>query len=106
MRRPVGVHEGSRDICLQVDDGEAQRGHGQAAGPVDGAVPLELGRGGQAELVREVASLVVVLPVLVLVEGQDVGAVLVVVDPVLSLLTQFEQVVQIHLQVPSEEAET
>jgi len=35
---------------------------------VDGAVPLEVGGGGEAELVGEVAPLVVVLPVLVLVE--------------------------------------
>lgn len=53
----------------------------------------------------QVASLVVVLAVLVFVESQDVGAVLVVVDPVFALLTQFEQAVQIHRQVSFQEAE-
>ncbi|TNN44859.1 hypothetical protein EYF80_044948 [Liparis tanakae] len=105
LKREVGVHKGPRDVGLQLDDGETQGGDGQAARPVDGAVPLELRRGGQAELVGEVAPLVVVLAVLVLVQGQDVGAVLVVVDPVFTLLAQFEQVVQIHRQVPFQEAE-
>lgn len=105
MRRPVRMHKRTGDVGLQLDDGEAQGGDGQAPRAVDGAVPLELGRGGQAELVGEVASLVVVLAVLMLVQGQDVGAVLVVVDPVFTLLTQFEQVVQVHRQVPFEEAE-
>lgn len=41
----------------------------------------------------EVALLVIILPVLMFVERQDVGAELVLVDPVLALLTQFEQVV-------------
>lgn len=106
MRCPVRVHKRSRDVGFQLDDGETQGGDRQTPRPVDGAVPLELGRSGQAELVGEVAPLVVVLPVLVLVEGQDVGAVLVVVDPVFTLLTQFEQVVQIHCEVLFEEAET
>lgn len=105
MRRPVGVHERSRDVRFQLDDGEAQRGDRQAPRPVDGAVPLELGRRGQAELVREVALLVIVLAVLMLVERQGVGAVLVLVYPVFALLTQFEQVVQIHRQVPFQEGE-
>lgn len=72
------------------------------------AVPFELRGSGQAELVGEVASLVVVLTVLMLVEGQDVGAVLVVVDSVFTLLTQFEQVVGIglHRSVLFEEAGT
>lgn len=89
------MHKWSRDIGLQLDDGETQGGDSQAPWTVDRAVPFELCRGGQAELVGEVAPLVVVLSVLVLVKGQDVGAVLVVVDPVFTLLTQFEQVVQI-----------
>lgn len=90
------MHEWSRDVGLQLDDGETQRGDSQAPRTVDGAVPLELCCRGQAELVGEVTSLVVVLAVLVLVQCQDVGAVLVVVDPVFTLLAQFEQVVQIH----------
>lgn len=53
----------------------------------------------------QVASLVVVLSVLMFVEGQDVGTVLVVVDSVFTLLTQLEQAVQIHLQVPFQETE-
>ena len=93
MGCPVGVHEGPRDIGLQLDDGEAQGGCRQRPGAMDGAVPLELRGRGQAELVRQVAPLVVVLAVLVLVEGQDVGAVLVMVHPVFALLTQLEQVV-------------
>lgn len=100
------MHKWSGDIGLQLDDGETQGGDGQAPRAVDGAVPLELGRRGQAELVGQVAPLVVVLSVLVFVQGQDVGAVLVVVDPVFTLLTQLEQVVQIHRQVPFQEAET
>lgn len=106
MRCPVRVHKWCRDIGLQLDDGETQGGDSQAPRPIDGAVPLELRGGSQAELVGEVASLVMVLTVLVFVEGQDIGAVLVVVDPVLTLLTQFEQVVQIHCKFPFKEAET
>ena len=90
------MHEGSGHAALQLDDGEAQRGHGEAAGPEDGSVPLELGGHGEAELVRQVAPLVVVLAVLVLVQSQDVGAELVVVHAVLPLLTQLEQVVYVH----------
>lgn len=41
----------------------------------------------------EVPPLVVVLPVLMLVQRQDVGAVLVMVNPIFTLLTQFEQVI-------------
>lgn len=99
------MHEGPGHVGLQLDDGEAQRGDRQAARAVDGAVPLELGRRGQAELVREVPPLVVVLAVLVLVERQHVGAELVVVDPVLALLAQLEQVVQVDAQVSLQEAE-
>lgn len=100
------MHKRTRDTGLQLDDSETQGGDGEVPRTVDGAVPLELRGGGQAELVGEVASLVVVLAVLVFVESQDVGAVLVVVDPVLTLLAQFEQVVQIHRKVPFEEAVT
>lgn len=93
VRRPVGMHERSRHVRLQLDDGEPKRGDGQTPRPVDGPVPFEVGGGGQAELVGEVALLVVILSVLMFVECQHVGAVLVLVDPVLALLTQFEQVV-------------
>lgn len=99
------MHKRPGDVGLQLDDGEAQGGDGQASRTVDRAVPFELRGGGQAELVGEVAFLVVVLPVLMFVEGQDVGAVLVLVDPVFTLLAQLEQVVQIHRQVPFQEAE-
>ena len=88
------MHEGPGDVALQLDDGETQGGDGQRPRAVDGAVPLELGGRGQAELVRQVAPLVVVLAVLVLVEGQHVGAVLVMVHPVFTLLAQLEQIVQ------------
>lgn len=67
VRRPVRMHKWSRDIGLQLDDGETQGGDSQAPRTVDGAVPFELRRGGQAELVGEVAPLVVVLPVLMFV---------------------------------------
>lgn len=100
------MHKWSRDIGLQLDDGETQGGDSEASRPIDGTAPLELGRGCQAELVGEVASLVVVLAVLMLVQSQNIGAVLVVVDPVFTFLAQFEQVVQVHHQVPFEEAET
>lgn len=90
------MHEGAGYAALQLDDGEAQGAHRHAAAAVDGAAPLELGRRGQAELVGEVALLVVVLAVLVLVEGQEVGAVLVDVRPVFPFLAQLEQVVQVH----------
>lgn len=53
----------------------------------------------------EVPLLVVVFTVLVLVESQDVGAVLVHVGPVFTFLAQFEQVVQVHSLVPFGEAE-
>lgn len=105
VRSPVGVHKGSWHVGLQLDNGETQGGDSEAPRPVDGAVPFELRRGGQAELVGQVAPLVVVLAVLMLVQGQDVGAVLVVVHPVFTLLAQFEQVVNIHCQVPFQEAE-
>lgn len=61
------MHKRSGDIGLQLDDGETQGGDSQAPGAIDGAVPLELRCRGQAELVGEVASLVVVLAVLMLV---------------------------------------
>lgn len=51
-----------------------------------GAVPLELAGGCHAELVREVASLVVVFAMLVLVKCQSICAVLVVVDAEFALL--------------------
>lgn len=100
------MHEWTRDVGLQLDDGETQRGDGETPGSVDGAAPLELRRRGQAELVGEVAPLVVVLAVLVLVQGQDVGAVLVVVVPVFPLLAQFEHVVDVYPQISLQEAET
>lgn len=87
------MHKRSRHVGFQLDDGEPNGGDGQTPRPVDRAVPFELWGGGQAELVGEVALLVVILPVLMFVERQDVGAELVLVDPVLALLTQFEQVV-------------
>lgn len=88
------MHERRRDARFQLDDCETQRGNGETPRAVNGAVPLELGRRGQTELVGEVPPLVVVLPVLMLVECQQVDAVLVAVDPVLPFLTQFEQGVQ------------
>lgn len=100
------MHKWCGHIGFQLDDGETQGGDSQVPRTVDRAVPFELRRRGQAELVGQVASLVVVLAVLMFVEGKDVGAVLVVVDPVFTLLTQFEQVVQIHRQVPFQEAES
>jgi len=61
VRGPVGVHEGGGHVVLQLDDGEPQRGDGQHLGAVDGAVPLEVPRGRHAELVGQVAPLVVIL---------------------------------------------
>lgn len=90
VRCPVGVQEGGGDVALQLDDGEPQGGDGQHLGAVYRAVPLELAGGGHAELVREVAPLVVVLAVLVFVKCQGVCAVLVLVDPEFALLAQLE----------------
>lgn len=61
------MHKWCRDIGLQLDDSETQCCNSDASGPVDGSIPLELGRCSQAELVREVAPLVMVLAVLMLV---------------------------------------
>lgn len=80
------MHEWARHAALQLDDGQAEGAHCDAAAAVDGATPFELGRGCQAELVGEVPLLVMVLAVLVLVESQDVGAVLVDVGPVFTFL--------------------
>lgn len=55
------MHEGRGHVVLQLDDGEPQRGHRHGLGAVDGAVPLELSCSCHAELVGEVAPLVVVL---------------------------------------------
>lgn len=99
------MHERARHAALQLDDGEAEGAHCDTAAAMDGAAPLEFRRGGQAELVGEVPLLVVVFTVLVLVESQDVGAVLVHVGPVFTFLAQFEQVVQVHSLVPFGEAE-
>lgn len=99
------MHERSGHTGFQLCDGETQGGDSQAPRPVDGAVPFELGCCGQAELMGQVAPLVVVLSVLMFVEGQDVGTVLVQVDPVLPLLAQLEQAVHVHFQVPFQEAE-
>lgn len=106
MRCPVRMHKRARHAALQLDDGEAEGAHCDTAAAVDRAAPLELGRGGQAELVGEVSLLVMVLTVLVLVESQEVGAILVHVGPVFTFLPQFEQVVQVYDCVPFGEAET
>ena len=55
------MHEGGGDVVLQLDDGEPQRGDGQHLGAVDGTVPLEVPRRRHAELVGQVAPLVVIL---------------------------------------------
>lgn len=100
------MHEWAGHTALQLDDGEAEGAHRDTAATVDGAAPLELGRCGQAEFVGEVPLLVVVLTVLVLVESQKVGAVLVYVGPVFTFLAKFEQVVQIHYCVKFRETQT
>lgn len=53
----------------------------------------------------EVASLVVVLAVLMFVQRQDIGAVLVLVGPVFTLLAQFEHIIKISPRVTFQEAE-
>lgn len=53
----------------------------------------------------EVASLVMVLAVLMLVQRQDIGAVLVLIGPVFTLLAQFEHIVEIFPYVTFQEAE-
>ena len=90
------MHEWSGNIGLQLDDGEAQSGDSETSWSIDWAIPLELWGSGQAELVGEVASLVMVLTVLMLVQCQDIGAVLVLVGPVFTLLAQFEHIVEIY----------
>lgn len=87
---PVGVQKWRWDVVLQLDDSEPQCGHDEQPGTVNWAVPFEVSSRGQAELVREVSALVMVLSVLVLVERQSVGAILVLVGAVLAFLTQAE----------------
>lgn len=84
------MEKGCGDVVLQLDDSEPQCGYSQYLRPVHGAVPPELPHGRQAELVREMPPLIVVLPVLVLVQGIRVGGVLVVVHAILALLPQLE----------------
>lgn len=67
VRGPVRVHEGGRNVVLQLDDGQPQRGDGENLGAVHRAVPFELARLTHAELVGQVPPLVMVLTVLVLV---------------------------------------
>lgn len=93
---PVGMHKWSRNISLQLDNGEAQSGDSETSWSIDGAIPLELWGSGQAELVGKVASLVMVIAVLMLVQRQDIGAILVLVGPVFTLLAQFEHIVEIY----------
>lgn len=90
MRVPVRVQKWCWDVVLQLDDTEPQCGHDEQPGAINWAVPFEVSSRGQAELVREVSALVVVLSVLVLVERQSVGAILVLVGAVLAFLTQAE----------------
>lgn len=44
----------------------------------------------------EMASFVMVLAVLMLVQSQDIGAVLILVGPIFTLLAQFEHIVEIY----------
>lgn len=99
------MHERARHAALQLDDGEAEGANCDTAAAVDGAAPLEIGGCGQAKLVGEVPLLVVVLTVLMLVESQEVGAVLVHVSSVFTFLAKFEQVVQVYRRVLFGEAQ-
>lgn len=94
------MHEWTRNIALQLDNGEAQSADSKTSWSIDWAVPLELWCCGQAELVREVASLVMVFTVLMLVQRQDIDAILVLVAPIFTFLAQFEQIGEIYPQVP------
>lgn len=67
MGVPVGVQKWCRDVVLQLDNSKPQCAHGEHPGAINRAVPLELPSRGQAELVREVSTLVVVLSVLMFV---------------------------------------
>lgn len=49
---------------------------------------------------REVASLVMIFTVLMLVQRQDIDAILVLVAPIFTFLAQFEQIGEIYPQVP------
>ena len=77
VQLPVWMQEGRCDRALQLRQAQAQRRHRHDLVAVDCAVPLELTEVGEGELVREVASLVTLLVVLVFVEGERLGGVLV-----------------------------
>ena len=77
MHGPISVQEGRGNGALQLRDAGAQRGHGDGVVAIDTSVPLELGDGREAELVAEEPPAVAVFVVLVFVEGQRAGGVLV-----------------------------
>lgn len=54
----------------------------------------------------EVASLVMVLAMLMLVQCQDIGTMLVLVASIFTLLAQFEHIVEIYTRVPFLESKT
>ena len=87
MQRPVRVEERSRHGVLELRQTESQRRRHRRLIAVHVADPLEVAERGEAELVREVLSLDAFLVVLVFVEGERVGRVLVLVRPVRVLHT-------------------
>lgn len=90
MGVPVGVQKWCWDVVLQLDNSEPECAGGEHPRAINRAVPLEVSSRRQAELMREMSAFVVVLAVLVLVESQSIGAILVLVDTILAFLTQAE----------------
>lgn len=56
-------------------------------------IPFELARRGHTELMWKMSSFIMILPMLMLVECQGASAILILVDTVLSFLTQLKQVI-------------
>lgn len=100
------MHKWAWHTALQLDDGEAECANSYTVATMNGAAPLELGSCSQAELMGKVPLLVVVLTMLVLVQSEEVCAVLVYVVPVFTFLAKFEQVVQIHHRFLFRETQT
>ena len=84
---PEVVLQCTWNVVFELLHGETQCGLDERAVSVDRAVPLELGHGRQAELVRQVTPSVPLLLVLRLTQRQRVRRVLVHVVPVVVLVT-------------------
>lgn len=84
------------DLTLKLRYGEPQCGYDQLLVPIHRAIPSQLLRAVQAELVGNVPTPVAVLGVLGFVQGQVVTAVLVLVEFVVALHAQTEHLIWVH----------